>query len=266
MTAMLHDLVGTIADEIRAALPADRRSRTPSRPDARVAAVGGRTARPPDSSRCCCAAPTSSGSPPPSPAAPAPRKLPLLPSLVGDDDARISAAAMALILARGRRRDRFGQPRIEFDDLPADEAAMPGPFGRGGASDAVPASADGARGRRARQLSLPATRRAELASKRPSPPWSRRSTGRAARRAIARGAAEEGEVALLAAPARAPRRDRSRDRLGLSGRRPGRGRSLLLMRMAGASRPIAARLLAEFGDLARAAIRGRRSPASTASR
>ena len=31
----------------------------------------------------------------------------------------ISASAMAVILARGRRRNRLGQPRIESEDLPA---------------------------------------------------------------------------------------------------------------------------------------------------
>ena len=31
---------------------------------------------------------------------------------------------MALILARGRRRNRLGQPRIEFEDLPADLAEV----------------------------------------------------------------------------------------------------------------------------------------------
>ena len=46
----------------------------------------------------------------------------LLQSLVSDDDSEISAAAMALILARGRRRDRFERPRVIFDDLSAEAA------------------------------------------------------------------------------------------------------------------------------------------------
>lgn len=49
-------------------------------------------------------------------------KARLLQSLVSDPDADVSAAAMALILARGRRRDRFDRPRIAFDDLPAETA------------------------------------------------------------------------------------------------------------------------------------------------
>ena len=51
-----------------------------------------------------------------------PRKLPLLPRLVGDKDARVAAAAMALVVSRGHRRDAFGQPRIELADLSAGEA------------------------------------------------------------------------------------------------------------------------------------------------
>ncbi|QNM82958.1 DUF2336 domain-containing protein [Sphingomonas sabuli] len=47
-----------------------------------------------------------------------------LQSLVSDDDGDISAAAMALILAASRRRDRFDGPRAAFDDVPA-EAAVP---------------------------------------------------------------------------------------------------------------------------------------------
>jgi hypothetical protein len=49
-------------------------------------------------------------------------KARFLQSLVSDEDADVSAAAMALILARGRRRDRFDGPRIAFDDLPAETA------------------------------------------------------------------------------------------------------------------------------------------------
>jgi hypothetical protein len=47
-----------------------------------------------------------------------------LQALVSDQNPEISAAAMALILARGRRRDRFDGPRLVFDDLSA-EGAVP---------------------------------------------------------------------------------------------------------------------------------------------
>jgi hypothetical protein len=42
--------------------------------------------------------------------------------LVSHHDGAVSAAAMALILARGRRRDRFGQCLAGFDDLPRETA------------------------------------------------------------------------------------------------------------------------------------------------
>lgn len=45
-----------------------------------------------------------------------------LQAFAGDDDPDVSAAAMALILARGRRRDRFDGPKILFDDLSAEAA------------------------------------------------------------------------------------------------------------------------------------------------
>ena len=45
-----------------------------------------------------------------------------LQGFVGDDDSDVSAAAMALILARGRRRDRFDAPKVVFDDLSAEAA------------------------------------------------------------------------------------------------------------------------------------------------
>lgn len=42
--------------------------------------------------------------------------------LAGDTDGAIAEGAMALVVARGRRRDRFGRMRIEFDDLAPDDA------------------------------------------------------------------------------------------------------------------------------------------------
>jgi len=49
-------------------------------------------------------------------------KMRFLQSLVSAEDSHVSASAMALILARGRRRDRFDGPRITFDDLSAEAA------------------------------------------------------------------------------------------------------------------------------------------------
>jgi hypothetical protein len=46
------------------------------------------------------------------------REARVLQGLVSHDYGAVAAAAMALILARGRRRDRFGQSLVAFDDLP----------------------------------------------------------------------------------------------------------------------------------------------------
>jgi len=43
-------------------------------------------------------------------------------AMVGDDDAAIADAAMALTIARGQRIDRFGRYGVTFDDLPAEDA------------------------------------------------------------------------------------------------------------------------------------------------
>ncbi len=118
MTAMLAELLGTIADEIRAALPAnlvpanDEDSQQLLRElssaglldQADLIALLLRRA---DEERIANAIRARSN----------PRGG-FLQALIADEDETISAAAMALILSRGRRRDRLGQPRIEFEDLP----------------------------------------------------------------------------------------------------------------------------------------------------
>ncbi|HXG81347.1 MAG TPA: hypothetical protein VNJ05_06060, partial [Sphingomicrobium sp.] len=45
-----------------------------------------------------------------------------LTALISDQDASVAEAAMALTLARGRRRDRFGRLGAEFDDVAAEDA------------------------------------------------------------------------------------------------------------------------------------------------
>ena len=123
MSAMLGALVDQVADEIRLGLPpdllaaaeADRdrivprlwRSGALDRPalillllrraDEQLISVACRSAR----------SPSDGG---------------VVERLVGDAEGTIASAAMALAVARGRRRDRFGRLGLEFDDVPNDEA------------------------------------------------------------------------------------------------------------------------------------------------
>lgn len=123
MTAMLHNLVSDIADELRAALPAA--SAVANDDDNSELAIELNGAglldqpqlielllRKAGEEQVMLAVKARSGR----------KEGRVLQSLVSDDNASIAAAAMALILARGRRRDRFGQTRLEFDDLPAEIA------------------------------------------------------------------------------------------------------------------------------------------------
>lgn len=115
MTAMLHDLVAALAAAIRVA--AGIRAEPP--PPDRIADPLGRAGlldrpafirlmlRRADEHRILTAFTSHAG----------PRRLPLLPKLVGDSDPAVAAAAMALVVARGRRRDGFGQPRVDLSDL-----------------------------------------------------------------------------------------------------------------------------------------------------
>ena len=122
MTAMLHCLIGDIAAEIRAALP----SGWVGANDEDAALVEGLTRaglldrpelvtlllRRADEERIGTASRARSGR----------RDARVLQGLVSHENGAVSAAAMALILARGRRRDRFGQCLAGFDDLSHDAA------------------------------------------------------------------------------------------------------------------------------------------------
>jgi len=118
MTARLHCLVSDIADELRAALPGhrqaandqdnavliDRLSRAGLLDLPALVALLLRRA---DEFRISAAATSRGGR----------REARVLQGLVSNPHGAVSAAAMALILARGRRRDRFGQCLVAFDDL-----------------------------------------------------------------------------------------------------------------------------------------------------
>jgi hypothetical protein len=123
MTAMLHCLVGDIADEIRSALPSGA---TAANDDGNIGLVETLSAarlldrpalvrlllRRADEERITAAAKARSGR----------REARVIQGLVSHEDGAVAAAAMSLILARGRRRDRFGQCLLHFDDLPPAEA------------------------------------------------------------------------------------------------------------------------------------------------
>lgn len=123
MTAMLRCLIGDIADEIRAALPAGAVAAndegnlaiidalTSARLIDRLVLVQ-RLLRRADEERIATGARSRIGR----------RDARVVQGLVSHSDGAVAAAAMALIIARGRRRDRFGQCLLHFDDLPRDEA------------------------------------------------------------------------------------------------------------------------------------------------
>ena len=118
MTGMLADLLDSIADEIRAALPdgfgvandGDGQQLMRHLIAARLLDQRDLIAillRRADEERIGSAIRSRSGA-----------SSAFVQSLIADSDEQVAAAAMALVLARGRRRDRLGQPRLEFDDLP----------------------------------------------------------------------------------------------------------------------------------------------------
>ena len=123
MTAMLHCLIAEIAGDLRSAFPdrrvagegadhalVERLNRAGLLDDPGLISILLRRA---DEERIASAAAVRSGR----------SEARVLQGLVSDDRPAVSAAAMALILARGRRRDRLGQCLLLFDDVPRDTAA-----------------------------------------------------------------------------------------------------------------------------------------------
>jgi hypothetical protein len=252
MTAMLHDLIGGLADELRTALPpepgepSDEREREPGAVIADLAAAGlldradlvALLLRRADADRIASAMRPHLD----------PHRSPLVQSLAGDGDTAVSAAAMALVLARGRRRDRFAQSLIDFDDLSAESAvAIVHAVGAALRPELAPASADrrlsaaciSLLSRHDEGLRLDALVAALV-----------RSLDEADRLddELFAAAAHEGELDLIAAGlARRAGIDVEDAFRHLAS--PGDGRLMMLLRMAGASRSLAARLLADLGEL-----------------
>ena len=261
MTAMLHAIVSDIADELRASLPSSSAVANDEDNSELIAELTAARLldQPPlielllrraDEEQIATAVKARSGR----------RDGRLLQTLVSDENASISAAAMALILARGRRRDRFGQARIEFDDLPAETAVALTQIVSAGLRQRLMVTVD----KKAADRQLAAASAALLARHDEDKRLEALAAalirlldeqGRLDEDLIA-AAAEDGEVALVAQAL--ARRAAIGGEEAFDLRLGGEGASLmLLLRMAGASRELAARLLAGPGDLLEIADAGR---------
>ena len=121
ITAMLHGLIGNVADELRVRLTDELAAMTECGPDVLVKTLGDSgllssdalialLIRRADSARAAqsTAQNVASGS--------------LLSGWSGDEDPDIAAAAMALVIARGRSRDRLGRAGLTLADCQADLA------------------------------------------------------------------------------------------------------------------------------------------------
>ena len=121
MTAMLHGLVGSVADDLRVRLSDELARMTECETDVLVTGLGraqlissdaliGLLVRSADSARVAQVATQQAG----------PGKL--LMGWSGDEDSDLAAAAMAVVVARSRSLDRFGRPGLTLADCPADIA------------------------------------------------------------------------------------------------------------------------------------------------
>jgi hypothetical protein len=242
MTAMLADLVTTVADEIRAAASiADTRGEGPtelfdqlrSGGQLNIPEVIAVLLRRAEEERIAAVLRASTGS----------AKSRFLNSLAGDADSDVAAAAMALVLGRSRRRDRYGNPRVQLDDVAAEGAvrltysvaaavALQGASDRLAGEGAAEVLSQHDEGKRIEALTFALVHALDEA--------------RRLNEAILLAAAADGEVAFLV---EALARRAGTDFATAWGHLRGAGKFALLLRMAGASRQFAAELAACFGDL-----------------
>nr|WP_240913953.1 DUF2336 domain-containing protein [Sphingomonas sp. HDW15A] len=174
-----------------------------------------------------------------------PRRLPLLSRLVGDPSPAIASAAMALVIARGRRRDGFGQPRIELSDLAKDDVialvhAVAAAMCPSGAAEAVYAGAA--------EQTVESVRYEEALDRAVEQLAAALDQGPDKEDRLIEEASGEGEAALAA--------QIIARRAGITSQAAwdhlldaGDGGLALLARMAGLGRQSAARLIADFGAL-----------------
>lgn len=253
MTAMLHCLVGDVADELRAALPAgwagandgdnhrliERLTNAGLLDDETLLALLLRRA---EEERIAIAAQSRASR----------RDSHVLQALVSHDNGPSAAAAMALVLARGRRRDRLGQCLVTFDDVPREAAArlarriaaalrsdLIAAHGPASTDDALATAAVTLSGRHDPERSLDVLTRELVALL--------DSAGRLQDELLL-AASAEGEIAFLShALARRAGVDALASEEELMSGDP--ARAMALLRMGGASREFAAGLLAGSGDL-----------------
>jgi Uncharacterised protein conserved in bacteria (DUF2336) len=174
-----------------------------------------------------------------------------LQALIADENEAVSASAMALILARGRRRNRLGQPRIEFEDLPASLANVLANAVAAALRQRVPGLASSEAhlhfGSGAAALLKSRDERKAVDQLTSALVKALSKAGYLDER-ILDAAAEEGDVAFLSFALG--------ERAGIGGGNAWDyladgedGRLVLLLRLAGISRDFVARLLALLGDL-----------------
>ncbi|QIK79766.1 DUF2336 domain-containing protein [Sphingomonas piscis] len=252
MTALLHRLVSDVATEIQAVLPRDW---LPANEDheglvQRLKRAGllditelvELLLRRADEERVQSAAQLRDGG----------RARNLVQPLVADPQPEIAAAAMAALIARGRRRDRYGRAVIELDDLSAKAAAELVFAIAAGLRERLPVTVDAASAER--QLGSAATERLGSHDDSRALDASTARLADALRHAaritdsLLDDAIQQGDIGLLshllAARARVDHRLIFQELTSCQNRRV-----LMLLRIAGVSRSVAATFLAQIGDL-----------------